>query len=82
MIESVSLGVPLITWPMSVDEHFNSKLAIRLGIGIQVCEHRNGIPEKRQVEEGVRLVVSKGEGKEMKRDAEKLKDMAGKAVAE
>ncbi|GLJ07726.1 hypothetical protein SUGI_0073260 [Cryptomeria japonica] len=82
MIESVSLGVSLITWPMSADQHFNSKLAIRLGIGIQVCEHRNGIPEKRRVEEGVRLVVSKGKGKEMKRDAEKLKDMAGKVVAE
>ncbi|XP_057867581.2 UDP-glycosyltransferase 73C7-like [Cryptomeria japonica] len=82
MLESVSLGVPLVTWPMYANQHFNSKLAIKLGIRIQVCENRDGIPEKQRVEEGVILVMGKGEGKEMKKDVEKLKDMAGKAITE
>ncbi|XP_057847708.2 anthocyanidin 3-O-glucosyltransferase 4 [Cryptomeria japonica] len=81
MLESVTLGVPLITWPMIVDQHFNSKLAVESGIGIQVCEHIDGIPDKERVKEGVTLVLSKDKGKQMKRQAEKLKDMARKAVA-
>ncbi|GLJ07753.1 hypothetical protein SUGI_0073620 [Cryptomeria japonica] len=81
MLESVTLGVPLITWPMIADQHFNSKLAVESGIGIQVCEHIDGIADKERVKEGVTLVLSKDKGKQMKRQAEKLKDMARKAVA-
>ncbi|GLJ07746.1 hypothetical protein SUGI_0073530 [Cryptomeria japonica] len=82
MLESVTFGVPLITWPMHVDQHFNSKLAVKLGIGIQVCENRGSVPEKQRVEEGVTRVFSRGEGTEMKSAAEKLKHMARKAVAD
>ncbi|GLJ07745.1 hypothetical protein SUGI_0073520 [Cryptomeria japonica] len=81
MLESVALGVPLITWPMYADQHFNSKLAVKLGIGIQVCEHRDGIPDKKRVMDAVSFVLSKDEGKQMRRDAEKLKNMSRNAVA-
>ncbi|GLJ07754.1 hypothetical protein SUGI_0073630 [Cryptomeria japonica] len=80
MLESVALGVPLITWPIYADQHFNSKLAIKLGIGIQICQHRDGTLDKERVKDGVTLVLSKEEGKEMKRGAEKLKKMAREAV--
>ncbi|GLJ07758.1 hypothetical protein SUGI_0073680 [Cryptomeria japonica] len=81
MLESIALGVPLITWPMVADQHFNSKLAVECGIGIQVCEHKDGIPDKQRVKEGVTLVLSEDKGKQMKREAEKFKEMARKAVA-
>ncbi|GLJ07743.1 hypothetical protein SUGI_0073450 [Cryptomeria japonica] len=48
MVENVSLRVLLITWPMYAYQHFNSKLAVKLGIRIQVCEHRDGIPNKQK----------------------------------
>ncbi|GLJ07755.1 hypothetical protein SUGI_0073650 [Cryptomeria japonica] len=80
MLESVALGVSLITWPIYADQHFNSKLAIKLGFGIQIFQHRNGIPDKQRVKDGVTLVLSKQEGNEMKRAAKKLKKMARQAV--
>ncbi|GLJ07762.1 hypothetical protein SUGI_0073720 [Cryptomeria japonica] len=80
MLESIALGVTLITWPMVADQHFNSKLVVECGIGIQVCERRDGILDKQRVKEGVTLVLSEDKGKLMKRGAEKLKDMAGKAI--
>ncbi|GLJ07750.1 hypothetical protein SUGI_0073580 [Cryptomeria japonica] len=80
MLESVTLGVPLITWPMYADQHFNSKLAVESGNGIQLCEHRTGIPDMHRVKEVLNLVLVEEKGKEMKRVAEKLKSMARKAV--
>ncbi|XP_057844463.2 scopoletin glucosyltransferase-like [Cryptomeria japonica] len=80
MLESVTLGVPLITWPMYADQHFNSKLAVELGIGVQFCEHRTGIPDMHRVKEALNLVFVDDKSKEIKRAAEKLKSMARKAV--
>ncbi|XP_057817677.2 scopoletin glucosyltransferase [Cryptomeria japonica] len=81
MLESVTLGVPMIMWPMNADQHFNSKLAVKLGIGVQVCEHSTGIPDKERVKNVVRLVLTENDGKEMRSSAAKLKEMARKSVA-
>ncbi|GLJ37382.1 hypothetical protein SUGI_0758650 [Cryptomeria japonica] len=81
MLESVSLGIPMVTWPMYADQHFNSRLAVGLGMGIQVCQHSAGIPDEQRVKEGVRLVLCKDEGKEMMKSAQRLKEMAAGAVA-
>jgi len=82
-LESITLGVPLITWPMSGDQNFNSKqVAEQFGIGIQFCQHRDGIPDEKRVKEVVRLVLTEDEGEEMRRRAKKLKEMTSKAVGE
>jgi hypothetical protein len=82
-LESITLGVPLITWPMSGDQNFNSKqVAEQFGIGIQFCQHRDGIPDEKRVKEVVRLVLTEDEGEEMRRRAKKLKEMASNAVGE
>lgn len=82
-LESITLGIPMITWPMVGDQHFNSKqVAEQFGAGLQFCEHREGIPEEERVKEVVRLVLTKDEGKEMRRRAEKLKEFATEAVGD
>jgi len=82
-LESITLGVPMIAWPMFWDQHFNSKqVAEQFGTGVQFCEHRDGIPDEERVKEVVRLVLTEDEGEEMRRRAEKLKEMASKAVAD
>jgi hypothetical protein len=82
-LESITLGVPMIAWPMFGDQHFNSKqVAEQFGTGVQFCEHRDGIPDEERVKEVVRLVLTEDEGEEMRRRAEKLKEMASKAVAD
>jgi hypothetical protein len=48
-LESVSLGVPMITWPMFAEQPFNSKLLVeKLGIGIQICLDVSSVPMKRK----------------------------------
>ena len=80
-LESITLGVPLITWPMFGDQHFNSKqVAEHFGTGVQFCQHIDGVPDEERVKEVLRLVLTEDEGKEMRRRAEKLKEMASKAV--
>jgi UDP-glucosyl transferase 73C len=82
-LESITLGVPLITWPMSGDQHFNSmQVAEQFGIGVQFCQQRDGIPDEERVSEVVRLLLTEAEGKKMRKHAEKLKEMASKAVRE
>lgn len=82
-LESITLGVPLIAWPRFGDQHFNSKLvAEHFGIGVQFCQHIDGVPDEERVKEVLRLVLTEDEGKEMRRRAEKLKEMASKAVGE
>lgn len=80
-LESITLGVPLITWPMSGDQNFNSKqVAEQFAIGVEFCQHRDGIPEEKRVTEVVRLVLTEDEGEEMRRRANKLKEIASQAV--
>jgi len=82
-LESITLGVPLITWPMFGDQHFNSKqVAEQFRTGVQFCQHKDGIPEEERVKEVVRFVLTEDEGKKMRNRAEKLKEMASKAVRE
>nr|ABK24936.1 unknown [Picea sitchensis] len=82
-LESITLGVPLITWPMFGDQHFNSKqVAEQFRTGVQFCQHKDGIPEEERVKEVVRFVLTEDEGQKMRNCAEKLKEMASKAVRE
>jgi hypothetical protein len=82
-LESITLGVPLITWPMVGDQNFNSKqVAEQFGIGVQFCQHSDGLPEEKRVKEVVRLVLIEDEGEEMRRRAKKLKETVSKAVGE
>ncbi|KAH9291922.1 hypothetical protein KI387_042887, partial [Taxus chinensis] len=80
-IESISMGVPLVTWPMFADQHFNSKLLTEeLRVGVQFCQHIEEIPCQVKVEKSVRLLLCDEEGKEMRKRAQKLKDMATESV--
>jgi hypothetical protein len=82
-LESITLGVPMITWPLFGDQHFNSKqVAEQFVTGFQFCEHQDGIPEEERLKEVVKLVLTEDEGKEMRRRAEKLKEMASTAVGD
>jgi hypothetical protein len=41
MLESITMGVPLITWLMFGDHHFNSKQVVeQFGVGVQFCQHK------------------------------------------
>ncbi|GLJ07772.1 hypothetical protein SUGI_0073870 [Cryptomeria japonica] len=80
VLESVCLGVPILAWSMVGDQHFNSKLFAELGVGIQLCEHADGIPNEERVKEAVIMALTGDKGEEMRERAEKLKETATNAI--
>ncbi|XP_057847176.2 anthocyanidin 3-O-glucosyltransferase 4 [Cryptomeria japonica] len=82
-LESILKGVPMVTWPMFGEQHFNSKLVTEeLGIGVQFCQDRDAIPCEDKVEKSVRLLLSSDKGTEMRKRAVKFKGLAQPSVGE
>ncbi|GLJ07794.1 hypothetical protein SUGI_0074180 [Cryptomeria japonica] len=79
-LESISLGVPILAWPMFGDQHFNSKLFAELGVGIQFCQHIDGIPKEERVKEVVTMALVGQKKEEMRERAEKVREMATNAI--
>lgn len=80
-LESISVGVPMVTWPMFAEQPFNSKLLVeRLGIGIQICLDVSGIPDEGEVRRAVTMLLAEEEGKSMRVRAEALSKVAKLSV--
>lgn len=81
-LESVSAGVPMITWPMMGDQPFNSKLLVeRLGMAITICVDVNGVPDEEQVRGAVTMLLAEEAGKGMRKKAQELRKLAKMAVS-
>jgi hypothetical protein len=80
-LESISAGVPMITWPMFAEQPFNSKLLVeRLGIAIQICLDVSGVPGEEEVRRAVIMLLAEEQGNTMRRRAEALSKLAKIAV--
>ncbi|WCJ35788.1 UDP-glycosyltransferase 89B2 [Euphorbia peplus] len=79
VLEGISAGLVMLTWPMGADQYTNSKLLVdQLGVGIRVGEAPKKIPESgelaRILDESVK------ENLEERKKAKKLQEAAGNAV--
>ncbi|KAL1822363.1 hypothetical protein ACET3Z_009141 [Daucus carota] len=93
VIEAVSCGVPMVTWPLYAEHFYNEKLLTQVyGIGVEVgaedwnlwVDSGKKIVRREKIEEAVRKLMD-GEDemvKEMRRKIEELGDVAKKAVQE
>lgn len=93
-LEGVSSGVPMITWPMFAEQFYNEKLIVQVlkigvRIGVEVCvnlgeEEKDGIlVEKEDIKRAIDKLMDEGsEGKERRRRARELGEMANGAVEE
>ncbi|PPS16540.1 hypothetical protein GOBAR_AA04035 [Gossypium barbadense] len=73
IIEGISAGVPLITFPFMGDQFCNEKLAVQiLKIGVNLGEHVKNAIDK--------LMEQGNEGTDMRKRAKELGDEANKAV--
>eukprot|EP01018_Ginkgo_biloba_P022752 Gb_12767 [translate_table: standard] len=81
-LESVALGVPLITWPMTADQFFNAFLVVEyLKVGVRLCEGATAVNNVREhLKTAIKRVLGR-EGEEMKRALE-LRKSARIAVQE
>lgn len=84
-MESISMGVPMATWPMHSDQPRNAFLITDvLGIGVVVkdWEQRKELVTTVAVEEAVKRLMGSEEGEEMRRRATRLGDDVKRSVTE
>eukprot|EP00253_Pinus_taeda_P020530 PITA_20530 len=80
-LESITLGVPLITWPMTGDQYYNARLLVEyLKVGVRFCEGATTVPNRDDLKFAVKRVLAR-EGEEVKK-LEELSRAATMAVQE
>ncbi|KAG1364422.1 Glycosyltransferase [Cocos nucifera] len=85
VLESLSAGVPILTWPMIAEQQLNAKHVVELlGAGVRLGGGETGeIIEREEVAKGVKEVMGGGEkGWKARERAAELRRAAADAVAE
>lgn len=91
ILESISAGVPMITWPQFSDQFLNEKLIVdELGIGVaigvkvptsHVSEDGHAVVQRDDVEKAVSRLMDEGEnGEERRMRVKELQEKAMKAM--
>ncbi|KAK7392921.1 hypothetical protein VNO78_21371 [Psophocarpus tetragonolobus] len=76
-IESISMGVPIATWPMHSDQPVNAVLiteVLKVGLVVKHWAQRNALVSASVIENAVRRLMATKEGDEMREGALKLKN--------
>ncbi|OIW12151.1 hypothetical protein TanjilG_28559 [Lupinus angustifolius] len=76
-IETITMGVPVVAWPMHSDQPRNSVLithVLKIGFAIRDWAQRNELVTAPDVEKAVRRLMETNEGVEMRQRAINLKD--------
>ncbi|XP_058737110.1 soyasapogenol B glucuronide galactosyltransferase-like [Vicia villosa] len=93
ILESLSVGFPMIAWPMSAEQFYNEKLIVEvLKIGVSVGSKANElwlnigeyeVVRREEIAEAVEILMGSGEeSKEMRMRARKLGDAAKRSIEE
>ncbi|KAF8015951.1 hypothetical protein BT93_H1485 [Corymbia citriodora subsp. variegata] len=83
-LESLVCGVPVVVFPQWSDQQTNAKLVADVWrTGVKVTPNEQGLVESGQMRRCLELVVGDGEeGEEMRRNAQKFRELAREAVKE
>ncbi|GLJ52982.1 hypothetical protein SUGI_1128500 [Cryptomeria japonica] len=80
-LESISLGVPMITWPMFAEQPFNSKLLVeQMGFAEQIGSHIDDVVDEHVVKRAVIKLLAEEGGKTLRMRAQELRNKAKMAV--
>ncbi|KAF0906712.1 hypothetical protein E2562_012538 [Oryza meyeriana var. granulata] len=86
VLEAVSAGVPMVTWPRYTDQFYNEKLIVeklKIGVGVGAREFASFIEARSQVIDGEVIAEAiervMGEGEEGEAVREKVKELREKA---
>ncbi|KAK1397492.1 Glycosyltransferase [Heracleum sosnowskyi] len=84
-LESMSMGVPIATWPMHSDQPRNAVLitkVLKLGIVVKDWTPGNDLVESVHIENAVKELIASKEGDEIRKRAVALRNDMKKSVAE
>ncbi|KAL8147317.1 zeatin O-glucosyltransferase-like [Apium graveolens] len=84
-LESLTMGVPMATWPMHSDQPRNSELitkVLKLGIVVKGWTRENDLVGSLQIANAVKKLIASKEGDEMRKRAADYKNAIRESVAE
>ncbi|CAK9183982.1 unnamed protein product [Ilex paraguariensis] len=84
-MESISMGVPMATWPMHSDQPSNALLitkVLKVGVVVKDWARRHEIVSSLMVENAVKSLIVSAEGEEMRKRAAELGGAVRKSVEE
>ncbi|XP_078176580.1 cis-zeatin O-glucosyltransferase 2-like [Carex rostrata] len=88
-MESISMGVPMLTWPMHSDQPWNSVLVsnyLKVGVIVRDWDRRKEVLLAEEIEKIIKQVMDSDsesdKGKEIKRRAKELGEAVRQAVAD
>lgn len=81
ILEGITAGVTLLTWPMMADQYINARLVVEeAGVGVRVCEGWDSVPNSDELAQIIKKTVK---GNQMERlKARELRKEALDAVKE
>ncbi|MED6132341.1 hypothetical protein PIB30_018179 [Stylosanthes scabra] len=93
ILESLSVGLPMITWPMFAEQFYNEKLLVdvlKVGVAVGVKENKlwmnmgeKDVVERDMITNAVKVLMGSDEGSmEMRKRAKKLGDAGKRAIEE
>ncbi|KAL2631398.1 hypothetical protein R1flu_016084 [Riccia fluitans] len=83
-LESLSMGVPILTWPLFTDQNMNARFVveeIQAGLGITKDESGEGFVDRTEVERKARALLQSEEGKAARKNALRIRELALRSVA-
>lgn len=84
-LESITMGVPMATWPMHSDQPQNALLltkVLKIGVVVKDWARRDELVDSATVEKAVRRLMGSKEGEEIRRRAAELGGAVKRSVAE
>ncbi|CAJ1779802.1 unnamed protein product [Sphenostylis stenocarpa] len=82
-LESIVLGVPMVTWPLFAEQRLNAVLlAEGLKVALRPKFNENGIAEREEIAKVVKGLMVGEEGEMIRGRIEKLRDAAAEALEE
>ena len=84
-LESLTMGVPMATWPMHSDQPRNSELitkVLKLGTAVKDWTPGNNLVESFHIENAVKKLIASKQGDEMRKRAAELRNDIKESVAE
>ncbi|KAK7395036.1 hypothetical protein VNO78_15578 [Psophocarpus tetragonolobus] len=92
ILESLNVGLPMITWPMFSEQFYNEKLLVdvlKIGVPVGAKENKfwastgkDSVVGREEIAKAVVQLMGKEESRELKRRARKLGDASKKTIEE
>ncbi|KAL3699473.1 hypothetical protein R1sor_017495 [Riccia sorocarpa] len=84
-LESVCMGVPIITWPLVCEQYMNARYIVdEIQIGIEVTKSyaSASLVDRKEVETKVRALFQSEQGKIARKNVQKYRDLAIRSISQ